>query len=72
MSDQVVGVAMGFPLAPILANIFMGYHEKEWIKNCNYGGLFVIKGMTMIYLQFLKLKIMLFHFTIISIANTGI
>ena len=33
---------------------------------------FIIKGMPMIYLQFLKLKIMLFHFTIISIGNTGI
>ena len=35
-------------------------------------GCFVIKGMSMIYLQFLKLKIMLFHFTIISVGNTGI
>lgn len=24
---------MGSPLAPILANIFMGYHEKKWIEN---------------------------------------
>ena len=43
MSDQVVGIAMGLPLAPILVNIFMGYHEKEWIKNYNYGGLFYYK-----------------------------
>ena len=35
-------------------------------------GCIIIKGMSMIYLQFLKLKIMLFHFTIISIGNTGI
>ena len=35
-------------------------------------GCFIIKGMSMIYLQFLKLKIMLFHFTIISVGNTGI
>ena len=41
MYDQVDGVAMGSPLAPILANI-------------------------------LKLKIMLFHFTIVSIGHTGI
>ena len=35
-------------------------------------GCIIIKGMSMIYLQFLKLKIMLFHFKIISIGNTGI
>ena len=23
---------MGSPLAPILANLFMGYHEKDWIE----------------------------------------
>ena len=29
--DQYDGVAMGSPLAPILANLFMGYHEEQWI-----------------------------------------
>ena len=29
--DQCDGVAMGSPLAPILANLFMGYHEEQWI-----------------------------------------
>ena len=28
--DQTVGVAMGFPLGPVLANLYMGYHEKIW------------------------------------------
>ena len=27
--DQIDGVAMGSPLAPISANLFMGYHEKS-------------------------------------------
>ena len=36
MYDQVDGVAMGSPLAPILANLFMGHHEKNWIDS--YGG----------------------------------
>ena len=27
--DQIDGISMGFPLAPILANLFMGYHEKD-------------------------------------------
>ena len=30
---------MGSPLAPILASIFLGYHEKGWIRNYNYGAL---------------------------------
>jgi len=24
---------MGFPLAPVLANLFMGHHEKNWLDN---------------------------------------
>ena len=31
--DQIDGVAMGSPLAPILANLFMRHHEKLWLKN---------------------------------------
>ena len=31
--DQIDGVAMGSPLAPILANLFMGHYEKEWLQN---------------------------------------
>ena len=30
--DQIDGVAMGSPLAPVLANLFMGLSEKLWIK----------------------------------------
>ena len=31
--DQIDGVAMGSPLAPVLANLFMGSHEKIWLEN---------------------------------------
>ena len=31
--DQTDGVAMGSPLAPILANIFMGTHEQNWLND---------------------------------------
>ena len=31
--DQTDGVSTGSPLAPILANLFMVYHKKDWIEN---------------------------------------
>ncbi|XP_068697607.1 uncharacterized protein [Montipora foliosa] len=31
--DQIDGVAMGYPLAPVLSNLFMGHHEKLWLEN---------------------------------------
>ena len=31
--DQIDGVVMGSPLAPVLANVFMGHSEKEWLSN---------------------------------------
>ena len=30
--DQIDGVAMGSPLAPVLANLFMSHHEKIWLE----------------------------------------
>ena len=33
--DQVDGVSMGSPLAPVLANLFMGFHESNWIRDYN-------------------------------------
>ena len=32
---QTDGVAMGSPLAPVLANLFLGHHEKRWLENYN-------------------------------------
>ena len=31
---QVDGVAMGSPLGPLFANIFMSFHEQKWLNNC--------------------------------------
>ena len=29
--DQIDSVAMGSPLAPVLANLFVGHHEMKWL-----------------------------------------
>ena len=26
---------MGFSLAPVLVNFFMGFHESKWLNECN-------------------------------------
>ena len=33
--NQIDGVAMGSLLAPVLANIFMGFHESKWLNEYN-------------------------------------
>ena len=33
--NQVNGVAMGSPLAPVLVSIFMGFHESKWHNEYN-------------------------------------
>ena len=32
--QQVDGVAMGSPLGPLFANVFMSFHEQIWLQNC--------------------------------------
>ena len=39
MYDQIDGVAMGSPLGPVLANLFMSFHEKTWIQNYKGGNI---------------------------------
>ena len=34
--DQIDGVAMGSPLGPVLANLFMGFHEKRWLDQFQF------------------------------------
>ena len=31
--DHIDGIAVGLMLAPTLTNVFMGYHERNWIEN---------------------------------------
>ena len=33
---QIDGRAMGSPLAPVLANIFMGFYESKWLNEYNF------------------------------------
>ena len=33
--NQIDEVAMGSPLAPVLANMFMGFHESKWFNEYN-------------------------------------
>ena len=33
--NQIDRVVMGPPLAPVLANIFMGFHESKWLNEYN-------------------------------------
>ena len=33
--NQIDGVAMGSPLAPVLANIFMVFHDSNWLDEYN-------------------------------------
>ena len=34
--DQIDGVAMGSPLGPVLANIFMCHFEEKWLMNSRF------------------------------------
>ena len=33
--NKIDRVAMGSPLVPVLANIFMGFHESKWLNEYN-------------------------------------
>ena len=35
--DQIDGVSIGSPLGLILANLFMGYHERNWLQEFDIG-----------------------------------
>ena len=68
--DQMDGVAMGSPLAPVLANLFMGHHEKK--SNIEVLRFFFIVVMWMIcFVYSIQNKIPL-HFLTISIVNIPI
>ena len=54
---------MGSPLAPVLANLFMGRHEKIWLEN--YQGpevIFSIVDMLKTHSVYLTTSTMLYYF----------
>ena len=34
---------MGSPLGPVLANLFMGFYEKQWLKEFNFCKVFLYR-----------------------------
>ena len=34
--DQTDGIAVGSLLGPVLANLFIGFYEKQWLKEFNF------------------------------------
>jgi len=54
--DQIDGVAMGSPLAPFLAKLFVGHHENLWMKNYQGPAVLSIDDMLMIHSVFSTLR----------------
>ena len=42
--DQIDGVMLGSPLCPVLANLFMGFHEKRWLDQFQFCDVLLYGG----------------------------
>ena len=56
--SQIDGVAMGSPLGPTLANVFLCHHEKKWLNDCpnNFKPVFYKRYVDVIFVLFKKSK----------------
>ena len=70
--DQIDDVSMGSPLAQVLANLFMGHHERFSLKTLTTQRFSSIADMLMILLTSSTLNMMLCQSLISSINNTVI
>ena len=70
--NQIVGVAMSSPLAPILANVFMVSYEEKLLNEFEGKKPVFIDVMLMIYLLSSIRKLKFWFSLIISTANTTI
>ena len=54
--SQIDGVAMGSPLGPTLANVFLCHHEKKWLNDCpnNFKPVFYKRYVHDIFFLFKK------------------
>ena len=62
--DQIDEVAMGSPLAPVLANLFMGCHEQSWLNNYEGPKVCITSVKSMTHYVCLKMQMMLWPFLI--------
>ena len=67
---QIDGVAMGSPVAPVLANLFMGHNEKLWIENFQETPPSCYRWYAVDIFQFLIIALKQKNFLIISIQGT--
>ena len=68
--DQIDGVAMGSPLAPVLANLFMGHHEKLWLENFQGSEIYFIVDMLTTLSVYFTRNMMPLYFLITSTLDT--
>ena len=64
--DQIDGVAMGSLLAPVLANLFMGHHEKLWLRNFKALKFYFIVDMLRTLFVYFTRNMMPFYFSTTS------
>ena len=69
--DQIDGVTMGSPLAPVMANLFLGHHEIMWLKTIKVL-IFSIADMLMIFFVFSTMRMMLNCFLTLLAHNIQI
>ena len=63
---------MGSPLAPVLANLFMGHHEKLWLRNFKALKFYFIVDMWTTLFVYFTGNMMPFYFSTASFRHPNI